>query len=59
LKNFVKIFAPSHNIVDLCKILTHPKYFFCNGKIAMVQALQSFYNLQKRPVFKALVPSQF
>ena len=42
LKNFVKIFAPSQNMVDLCIKMTHAKYFFCNAKIATVQALQSF-----------------
>ena len=46
LKKFVKIFAPSQNMIDLCKKMTHAKYFFCNAKIATVQALQSFQNVQ-------------
>ncbi len=41
-------------MVHLCKTNTNANYFFCNAKNAMVQALQSFKNLQKDLFLKLL-----
>ena len=42
---FCLILAPSQNMFDISQKMTHATKFFCNAKIASVQALQNFKTL--------------